>query len=124
MTLPLKTILKIYREVAVATNSISTASPISRQHYSIERRDVTAYPENDLLATSEIIGSTARRSIQKGTIITRASLTESGGIRRGAPATIIVQSGSVIIRTRGSALNDAVLGETVRVMPVCKSATA
>jgi len=108
--------VKIYRDVAVATNTISLTSPITRQQYSIEKRDVTAYPESELLDASEINGTSARRSIQKGGVITRSSITEAGGIRRGMTTTVIVQAGSVIIRTRGAALNDATLGETVRVM--------
>lgn len=108
--------VKIYRDVAVATSTIGYSSPLSKQQFTIERRDVTAYPENDLLSPDDISGTTARRSIQKGSVITRSSITEAGGVRRGMSATIIVQAGSVIIRTRGSVLNDATLGETVRVM--------
>ncbi len=108
--------VKIYRDVAVTTTTIGYSTPITGQQFTIERRDVTAYNESDLLGADEIPGVTARRSIQKGSVITRSSITEAGGVRRGMTTTIIVQAGSVIIRTRGSALNDATLGETVRVM--------
>ncbi|MBK9248647.1 MAG: flagellar basal body P-ring formation protein FlgA [Ignavibacteria bacterium] len=108
--------VKVYREVAVATVPISYTSTISHQHYTIERRDVTAYSDSELLDEKELTGTAVRRMIPKGSIITRSQVTEIGGIRRGGIATIVVQAGSVVIRTKGTALSDATIGETVRVM--------
>ncbi len=113
---PVPVQVKIFRNVAVATSAIGYASAISGEQFTIERRDVTAYADKDLLSRDEILGATARRTIQKGGIITRSSITEAGGVRRGMVADIMVQSGSVIIRTRGSVLNDAMPGEAVRIM--------
>ncbi|MBI3259839.1 MAG: flagellar basal body P-ring formation protein FlgA [Ignavibacteriae bacterium] len=108
--------VKILQEVPVATATISSNSPISNQKISFEMRDVSAFSDNELLSKSDITGSTAKRFLPKGSIITRSAITDRNGIRAGMPVTIHVQAGNVVIRTRGSVLNDASIGETVRVM--------
>jgi flagella basal body P-ring formation protein FlgA len=108
--------VKIMGEVAVATSTIATNSPISRQNIIFETRDITSFSDNELLRPSEVIGSTAKRFLPKGSIITRSAIADKTGIRGGMSATILVEAGNVIIRTRGSVLNDAAIGETVRVM--------
>ena len=108
--------VKIMQEVPVATASISSNSSISSQQFSFEMRDVSAYSDNDLLSKSELSGSTAKRFLPKGSIITRSAINDKNGIRGGMPVTIHVQAGNVVIRTRGSVLNDASIGESVRVM--------
>ncbi len=108
--------VKIMQEVAVATSSISSNSQISNKQVSFEMRDATAFSNNEIVTQSELIGSTAKRFLPKGSIITRSAITDKNGIRGGMPVTIHVQSGNVVIRTRGSVLNDASVGESVRVM--------
>jgi len=108
--------VKIMQEVAVATSSISSNSSISRQHFTMEIRDVSAYSQDELVMSSELDGSISKRFLPKGSIITRSSIANKNGIRGGMPATILVQTGNVVIKTRGSVLNDASIGETVRVM--------
>ena len=108
--------VKIMQEVAVATSSISSNSQISNKQVSFEMRDATAFSNNEIVTQSELIGSTAKRFFFFFCIITRSAITDKNGIRGGMPVTIHVQSGNVVIRTRGSVLNDASVGESVRVM--------
>ncbi len=108
--------VKIMKEVPVVSSSISSNSLITGRLFSYEMRDVSSFSENELLQQSELIGSTTKRFLPKGSIITRSAITDKNGIRGGMPATILVQAGNVVIRTRGSVLNDASIGETVRVM--------
>ncbi|MBS1536269.1 MAG: flagellar basal body P-ring formation protein FlgA [Bacteroidetes bacterium] len=108
--------VKIMQKVAVTTASISSNSPLSLRQITYEVRDVSAYSQDELITMSELDGSTTKRFLPKGSIITRSAIADKNGIRGGMPATILVQTGNVVIRTRGSVLNDASIGETVRVM--------
>lgn len=113
ITIPAK--IKIFEETFTAAKSLQSGAVISESDIATSKAEVSQYEPDELPLYHEIIGSRLGRSLAKGSIITRGSLEKPKVINRGERVPILVFSGTVSIRTQGTALNDAVSGETVRV---------
>jgi flagellar basal body P-ring formation protein FlgA len=105
----------IYKDVPVAIDNIPVGNVIYANDISFQKKDVTYQSDKDIPTINEIAGQKASRNISKGNIITRAFIEEQGTIKRGDKVNVIVQSGTVIIRTTGQAMNDAAVGKSIRV---------
>ncbi len=107
--------VKIYREVAVATEHIQSGTALSTDKYAIRKQDVSAFSDEEIPAVEELQNAIMRRSISKGGVITRSSLLASGSVRKGETVTLRVLSGAIVLTAPAIALNDAAPGETVRI---------
>ncbi|GAB1431249.1 hypothetical protein MASR2M18_20840 [Ignavibacteria bacterium] len=106
---------KIYRSVAVASESLAPGVSLSEGKYEIRKQDVSAYSDGDIPSPDELNGAALRRPVGKGFIITRSTLLAAGGVRRGETIAIRVIAGTITLTTSGTALNDASPGEMIRV---------
>jgi len=88
---------------------------LSPNDFVYQKVDITNDKLENLPAPNELAGSQLRRSLQKGTILTKDIIYTSRQIKRGDKVTIVVLSGGVKIRTTGFALQDAAPGEQLRV---------
>jgi flagella basal body P-ring formation protein FlgA len=88
---------------------------LSQNDFIYQRVEITNDKLENLPEPYELAGSQLRRSLQKGTILTKDIIYTSRQIKRGDKVTIVVLSGGVRIRTTGFALQDAAPGEQLRV---------
>lgn len=107
--------VKLFREVPKVVSSLPRAKEISESDIIFEKTDITNYRDEDLLGKNEVIGAKLKRNISEGTVITRAFIEEEMTISRGEKIVIISESGAVRIRTSGEALQDGVVGKTIRI---------
>jgi flagella basal body P-ring formation protein FlgA len=63
----------------------------------------------------QLIGKQASRNISKGTIMNSTLLAAETVIKRSEKVNIIVNSGAVRIRTMGTALQDGIVGQQIRI---------
>ncbi|MGB9771527.1 MAG: flagellar basal body P-ring formation chaperone FlgA [Candidatus Kapaibacteriota bacterium] len=107
--------VKLIKEVLVATKTISRGEAISFENCIVEKREIPSSIEPDETNLESILGKEAKYFIVKGTILTKELVQEPFAIRRGEKVRIVVLFGKVQINTYGVALNDANVGESVRV---------
>lgn len=109
-------IIKKYAIVPVTEIHIRQSEKVQIENIRFERRDISAYNEEDMPTQEEIAGSVARRNITKNSIITRSLLLSAQSVKRGSSVKIYATVSGVTITSRGTALSDADMGQTVRVM--------
>ena len=107
--------VKIYREVAVAGESLPSGSKIKGSDINYKKVDITHYSSNELPEYDDIIGSTLVTSLPKGAVIVKSSLGGDVLVRRGDKVTVVASSGAVNVRASGFAMQDASAGEPVKV---------
>jgi flagellar basal body P-ring formation protein FlgA len=107
--------LKSFIEVPMLIRDMKANQMLSPNDFVYQKVDITNDKLENLPAPNELAGSQLRRSLQKGTILTKDIIYTSRQIKRGDKVTIVVLSGGVKIRTTGFALQDAAPGEQLRV---------
>ncbi|ROL57874.1 flagella basal body P-ring formation protein FlgA [Bacteroidetes/Chlorobi group bacterium Naka2016] len=107
--------IKLFKEVLVATKTISRGEVISNENCVLEKREIPSSIDPTKTSFDLVFGKNAKYFIVKGSIITSDLVQEPFAVRRGEKVRVVVLSGKVQINTFGVALNDANAGETVRV---------
>lgn len=108
--LPVKVITSI--PVIVAANKISKGTFLDSSNLMVELRDIRRIRGEVIENIKMITGARAKRSLSKGTNITKRNICV---VCKGESVTIIAKSSDFMIKTEGIALQDASLGEQVRV---------
>jgi flagella basal body P-ring formation protein FlgA len=105
--------IKLLQDVWVASESIPVNSIISEKNLVLEKK----YLQNSELPLdiSQLIGRETSRSIKKGEIITKNQLADEVLIKRGEKVILIVHSGNVKVRCTGTAVQDGISGQQIRV---------
>lgn len=101
--------------VLVATQPIGAKEPLTSANTKLEQRDlsntsagyVTVAPEDGAKAASKLIAS--------GTIITPDMLAVRPVVTKGDPVIVMVKSGAVKVVVKGTASQDGVVGQSIRV---------
>lgn len=109
-------LIKKYAIVPIAIEAISQSSVVSENKISFEKREISSYGDENFPTEEEIVGASARRNIVKNSIITRSMLLSHNSVKRGADVVIYAGVSAVVVKTRGTALNDGDEGQTVRVL--------
>jgi flagella basal body P-ring formation protein FlgA len=107
--------IKIYGIVPVATELIKSADYIKDTQVTLEKIDITYIDLEKVENLEYIIGKKAKRNITAGTVITGGLLENEIMIHRGDDVRIYAQSGAVRISSTGKALQDAEVGQKVRI---------
>ncbi len=107
--------VKIFAEVLVARETIKQGEEITLENCTIERRAIPTNVEPEETYSEKLLGKVARHSIVRGSVVTQNLLSEPFAVRRGEKVKIVVLSGKVSVIAVGTALQDASVGERVRV---------
>lgn len=108
--------IKFFGQVPTALKRIAKGIIIESEDISLARMEVTNLSRNEIPTLQEIIGTKGASNISKGSIIKRSILEQEKLISRGDKVVIVVQTPSVRIRASGAALNDAAIGDVIRVI--------
>jgi flagella basal body P-ring formation protein FlgA len=100
------------RNAYVLTRSIRKGETLRESDIEQKLSDVT-YMQTE--PATDLVGKRALFSMPKGAILADEHVASAGGIQRGDAVTLNVTSGGVVIRTIGTALDDAEFGQSVRV---------
>ncbi len=106
--------IKATGPVLVATQPIRTRESLTSLNTRIEQREIT-------IATGKLVGALpdetkiANQSISAGSVILADMVSPKPLVSKGDPVTVLVTSGAVRVVVKGTASNDAALGESVRV---------
>lgn len=104
-----------YQEIYIARTPITRGSPITDADLILEKRNITSLNGNYLTDPVHIKSHVARRTIRKGEVIQPMLLVKSKLVKRGEQVTLIAEISGITVRMMGKALNDATVGQQVRV---------
>jgi flagella basal body P-ring formation protein FlgA len=107
--------IKVYKDVPTAVYTLQKDKILMINDITYNRMDVTYLDESKIPGIEKIVGKKVNRQINKGEVISANYLENEVLVNRGGKVNIIVQSGAVSIRTSGVALQDAAIGDIVRV---------
>jgi flagella basal body P-ring formation protein FlgA len=112
LEIPVK--IKVYQNVVAASKTIPRGVQITKNDLLIKRIETTNI-ESPIYNVDDVIGRKINRSLGAGSILNKSYISAEQVIKKGEKITIIVQSGAVQIKTLGTALEDASVGQSVRV---------
>jgi flagella basal body P-ring formation protein FlgA len=106
---------RYYRPVLVATRAIRRGEAFAPDQVELAERDVTQQHDGFYTDVAALAGLQARRPIPAGAIVGRDRGEALPAIRRGDAVTLVVESRSMQIAAAGVAMQDAGLGQPIRV---------
>ncbi len=106
--------LKIEAPVAVSNRALGPGEAIADADVRWERREITPFTRNAVLAPAELAGRRAARLIRPNTVLTAELLQGDWLVRRGQTATLAVDHHGVRATTTVRVLADGRLGDRVR----------
>lgn len=113
-TISVTIIIKVIAPVPISTRPISRLDEVNGTNVVLQERDITSLP-SDVLTEMPEQGWTANMAIAEGAVIRRGWVTPPLAVRSGESVIVIVESGSVKVADKGTAVQDGRLGEVVRV---------
>ena len=106
----------VVRSVVVATERIKRNHIIRWSDVAVKRISGSKPVENYILDPKEAVGKRVRRSIKKGSPVTRDRIEEAPVILQGEQVTLLVEKGGLRITSVGRAKEDGFLGRLVAVV--------
>jgi len=101
--------------VVTARRPINRDSRIGGDALALSEHNITRLGGGYYTRLQDVVGKTARVSIDNGEILTARMLEPSLAVRRGDRITLEVRKGALLIRTEGIALEDGRLNEQIDV---------
>lgn len=114
----LKFEVKLYRQVAVATNPISSGEILTIDKLRYERMDTGRLGPGYFTDIDKVLGLVTRRSLTPGMVVTDAMVNKSVLIKRDSVVNIIARIGSMEVTAAGRAMQDGSEGQLVRVQNI------
>jgi flagella basal body P-ring formation protein FlgA len=112
-SLPIAFRIRRWVSVFVAARKIQAESILQISDVKQERRLQNSVPAQAVI--ENVVGSRVRQTIMPGKVLTYKDVLSANAITRGESVTIVVRSGTIVVRARGRALSDATPGEEITV---------
>lgn len=105
----------VYGNVVYAATTIPRAHTIQLSDLEIKEEAINAHYYASFNTTESIKGMIAKRSIRQGSVIQANLLQAPKLVKRGDDVVIVASSESIMIRMRGTAMQDGELGQQINV---------
>lgn len=106
---------RIIQNVVAASTTLLKGPPILYNHLTLVETDTAKLYGNYFTAIDQVVGMTARHTIQSGEILKSSSLTAATLVSRDDAVTIEASSSNLSIRTLGTALQAGKKGDQIEV---------
>ncbi|MFP8966303.1 flagellar basal body P-ring formation chaperone FlgA [Pokkaliibacter sp. CJK22405] len=107
--------IHLYQQVIVLNRRLQRGQAVTKGDLRFEERDVSGLQRQYFLDTKDVLGLSAIRHLSVNTVLAPSMLEPPVVIQRGDLITITAVSGSARISTRGVALEDGKVGESITV---------
>lgn len=107
--------IDIYEEIPSASRNISSGETLKRWDIKLKRQLISEFDRSELLKIDDLIGKRTKFSIPKDTPFSSDHFEIEKIIEKGDKVSLIVPSGVIQVRANGIALNDAGIGEKIKV---------
>lgn len=101
--------------VVVLERPISRQQVIGADDIRIERQAVSTLTNGYFTEASDVIGLASRRRLMPGQVLTSAHVTQRRIVERGQEVTLFSARPGLVVRMKGTALENGVEGERIRV---------
>jgi len=110
--------ISIYGKVLVASHQLQKGRVLTTADLKLAKNNLAnlsyGYYEN----LDNAIGMKLKRHVSAGTVLTPAMLKKPRIITRGQKVTIMAQSGSMLVRMKGKALDNGAIGDRIKVINI------
>lgn len=107
-----------YQPVYVAASAMTRGELFDTNQFAIEERNVLGLACQPTTSSDHLLGARAARSLRAGDVLCSNVIEAIPEVIRGAPVQVSSAVGGVTVFSKAQALNDAGLGELVRVRNV------
>ena len=105
-------------QIPVPKRLISAGETIAAEDLEWQPVHLTRLTGNSLTDAEQLIGRVAKRPLKAGQILRQSDVAISPVIRKNDLIRLVVKTGQMILSVQGKALQDAALGQTIRVINV------
>jgi len=107
--------IDIYKNIPTATRDINSGETLKRWDIKLMRQLVSEFDKNEVLELYKLIGNKLKYSIRKDSAFSSDYFEIEKIIEKGDKVNLVVPSGAIQVRANGIALNDAGIGEKIKV---------
>lgn len=107
--------ITVVAPVVAAVRSIARNDIITPEDVTLTTSDISHLPDSVLHSTAAVIGKQAKTAIRSGTPLESAMIEPRAIVSRGEIVTLYIDRQQFSISTRGRALQDGAVGESIRV---------
>jgi len=107
--------VKVLKLVVVANRPLSSNKLITQGDIKLQQLDIGGLQHGYLNSTQLVIGQTLKYPVSMGSVIKPNSLEAQKIVHRGQQIMLVAMAGQMEVRMSGTALDDATLGQRVKV---------
>ncbi len=107
--------VKVLRPVVVAARALSANQVLKASDVKTVMQDISDLRQGFILSSDNVVGQQLRYSLAMGTALTPRSLKQQKIVQRGEQVILVAQAGSMEVRMNGMAMEDAILGDKIKV---------
>ncbi len=107
--------VKVLKSVVVATRPLSSNQLITQSDVKLQQLDIGSMQQGYLNSIEPVIGQQLKYPVSMGSVIKPNSLQAQKIVHRGDQIMLVAMAGQMEVRMSGTALDDATLGERVKV---------
>jgi len=107
--------IDVFGPVLVARQPVPRGTALRESDMELVERNLSNLPHAYYSDPQPVIGQLAKRTIAAATVVTPSMLQAPKMVKRGELVSVIAETGTLKIRTRGKALGDGKAGDLVRV---------
>ncbi|WP_114228907.1 MULTISPECIES: flagellar basal body P-ring formation chaperone FlgA [Sphingomonas] len=97
----------------VLAHDVERGDLLSASDFVLDERPT---PVGPIAGPGQVLGKEALRHLAAGSVVKASDVAEPRLVKRGEPVTLVIRSGSLLIRAQGRALGDGRKGDLVRVV--------
>jgi flagella basal body P-ring formation protein FlgA len=101
--------------VVVASRDLGRATPLQAGDLQLRTMDTTHLLRGHFDSMDQLLGSSLKRTLRRGQVLTPSMLVAQKTVRRGEQITIVSAIGNIEVRSRGKALRDGNPGDLIPV---------
>lgn len=107
--------VKVMKPVVVAAKPLSAHTTLTQADVRMQLMDIAELRQGFLESTAQIAGQQLRYPLTVGSVIPSRGLKQEKVVKRGEQIVLVAAAGTMEVRMNGTALEDASIGDKVRV---------
>jgi len=107
--------VKVAINTRASTKMLPRDQPVAKQDVELVKRDKTNLRQGYMKNSENIISKTLKRPVSTNSLITPELLQASQVIKKGDMVTIIAATAGLTVKTKGQAMQNGEVGETIKV---------
>lgn len=115
--------ISVWEELPVLTQNVPAGASVSPDMFSIQRTELPPEGLGSVLTAESMVGARALRSLTAGSVVTEKDVTRPRVIHAGDHITLIVKKSAIRAAVQAIALEDGVVGDSIRVKRVDSKTT-